>query len=88
MFAKLENLERKYEELEQQIASPEVLEDQERYRKLTKAHSDLKEVVDVFREYKDAEASLAANQELAQDPDPEMRLMVQEENAILQARLP
>ena len=88
MFAKLENLERKYEELEQQIALPEVLEDQERYRKLTKAHADLKEVVDVFREYKDAESALTANQELAQDPDPEMRLMVQEENALLQARLP
>ena len=88
MFAKLENLERKFEELEQQIAQPEVLEDQERYRKLAKAHSDLKEVVDVFRDYKAAEKALAENLELAQDPDPEMRLMAQEESATLQERLP
>ena len=51
MFAKLESLERKFLDLEQELADPTVFNDQDRYRKLTKAHSDLKPVVDIFRQY-------------------------------------
>ena len=79
MFAKLENLERRYEDVEQQLSSPEALADQDRYRKLTKAHADLKEVVDVFRKYKDVKQLLAESRELLQDSDQEMRSMAQEE---------
>ena len=42
MFSKLENLEHRFEDLEQQLSSSDILNDQDRYRKLTKAHSDLK----------------------------------------------
>ena len=79
MFSKLENLERRFEDVEQQLSSPEVLEDQERYRKLTKAHADLKEVVDVFRKYKDVQAQVAESRALLQDADADMRGMAQEE---------
>lgn len=79
MFAKLENLERRFEDLEQQLSSPDVLSDQDRYRKLTKAHADLKEVVDVFRRYKECKNSLAESRELLQDADAEIRSMAQEE---------
>ncbi len=47
MFAKLEGLEKKYLDLEQALAAPDVFNDQERYRKLTKAHADLHDVVEV-----------------------------------------
>ncbi len=73
MFAKLESLERKYEELEKELSDPGVIADQDRYRKLTKAHADLAEMVAAFREYKKLAADLEENQALAQDPDPEMR---------------
>ena len=53
MFAKLESLERKFLDLEQELADPTVFNDQDRYRKLTKAHSDLKPVVDIFRQYRE-----------------------------------
>ena len=79
MFAKLENLERRYEDLEQQLSSSEVLADQERYRKLTKAHADLKEVVDVFRKYKEVKLHLAESKDLLHDGDAEIRSMAQEE---------
>jgi peptide chain release factor 1 len=79
MFAKLENLERRFEDVEQQLSSPEVLGDQERYRKLTKAHADLKEVVDVFRKYRNVQAGLAESRALLQDADAEMRSMAQDE---------
>ena len=79
MFSKLENLEHHFEDVEQQLSSPEVLGDQERYRKLTKAHADLKEVVDVFRQYKDLKRNTEENKELLADSDPEIRAMAQEE---------
>lgn len=79
MLAKLESLEQQFIDLEKQLSDPEIVTDQERYRKLTKAHSDLKEVVDVFREYKAALKNVEENAELAEDPDPEMRALAEEE---------
>ncbi|MCG8531078.1 MAG: peptide chain release factor 1 [Desulfovibrionales bacterium] len=88
MLAKLEHLERKFEDLEQQLSSPEVFGDQERYRKLTKAHSDLKEVVDAFRKYRDMKEALADNKELMHDSDPELAEMAKEEVKELETAIP
>ena len=79
MFAKLENLEHRYEDLERQLSFPDVLADQDRYRKLTKAHADLKEVVDVFRKYKEVKNHLVESRSLLDDADTEIRSMAQEE---------
>ena len=62
MFAKLESLERKFLDLEQELADPAIFNDQDRYRKLTKAHSDLKPVVAIFRQYRELKQNLADNQ--------------------------
>ena len=51
MFAKLEGLEKKYMELEKALSDPEVFNDQDHYRKLTKAHADLRDVVELFRRH-------------------------------------
>lgn len=88
MFAKLENLEKKYIDLEHQLADSAIFDDQERYRKITKAHSDLKPIVDIFRRYKDVQQNLEDNRELAQDPDPEIRLMALEEIKAFEDMLP
>jgi peptide chain release factor 1 len=88
MFAKLESIERRYEELEQQLSDPAVFDDQDRYRKLAKAHADLGEVVMAFRRYKQMAGDLEENQELAQDPDPEMREMALAEVKALREAMP
>ncbi|ABB39778.1 peptide chain release factor 1 [Oleidesulfovibrio alaskensis G20] len=88
MFAKLEHLERQFEDLEQQLSSPEVFGDQERYRKLTKAHSDLKEIVEVFRVYRQLNEELAGNKEMLRDSDPEIQAMAREEIDAIEKRLP
>ena len=84
MFAKLENLEHRYEDLERQLSFPDVLSDQDRYRKLTKAHADLKEVVDVFRKYKEAKGHLLESRSLLEDADTEIRAMALEEIKVLE----
>ncbi|MGE4538585.1 MAG: peptide chain release factor 1 [Desulfovibrio sp.] len=88
MFAKLESLERKYEDLEKQLSDPTVVDDQERYRKLAKAHADLAEVVEGFREHKRLSRDLEENTELAQDPDPEMRELALAEVKTIREALP
>jgi peptide chain release factor 1 len=53
MFDRLEQIEAKYEELTQALASPEITADASRYQKTAKAHSELTPVVEKYREYKE-----------------------------------
>ena len=73
MFAKLEGLEKKYMELEEALAQPDVFNDQEHYRKLTKAHADLREIVDLFRRHRALQQEMAENKQLLHDEDPDIR---------------
>jgi len=71
---KLDRLERKYEELSELIADPEVMGDQARWQQYIKSHSEISEVVGVYREYKKASAELADVRQMLQDKlDSEMR---------------
>ncbi|MDY0306252.1 MAG: peptide chain release factor 1 [Desulfovibrio aminophilus] len=88
MFAKLEQIERTFIDLEKELSQPEVFGDQERYRKLTKSHSDMGEIVKVFRDYKRLTQELADNKELVRDADPEIREMAHAEIASIEERLP
>ncbi|MBQ4566683.1 MAG: peptide chain release factor 1 [Desulfovibrio sp.] len=88
MFAKLEGLEKKYLELEDALAQPDVFNDQEQYRKLTKAHADLREIVEIFRKHRALEQELADNRQLLHDADPDIREMAQEEVLRCEEALP
>jgi peptide chain release factor 1 len=73
MFGKLEDIERKFREIERELSSPDVFNDKERYAKLTKRHAELSEIVAVFGEYKSVHNQLAENAEMLKDADPEIR---------------
>jgi len=88
MFGKLEEIEEKYEKLEQELAQPEIFNDQDRYKKVSKAHADLRDVVEVFREHKQLAQDLADNREMLADSDPEIREMAKAEIESLEERLP
>jgi peptide chain release factor 1 len=88
MFAKLEDIERRYVQLEKDLSEPAALADQDRYKKLTKAHADLGQVVTVFRRYKQMVQEIEDNKELAGDPDPEIRDMARQEADALKDALP
>lgn len=87
MFAKLEGLEQKYLTLEQELADPGIFNDQERYRKLAKAHADLKDIVENFRIYRTVQENLEESRLLLEDSDPEIRAMAHEEIQSSEARL-
>src|SRR6184192_1945940 len=87
MFDRLEQLERRYEELTQALASPDIINDSARYQKTAKAHSELVPVVEKFREYKDLKRGIAESKTMVSgEDDAEMRAYAQEELARLEAR--
>lgn len=88
MFAKLEGLEKKSLELEEALAQPDVFNDQEHYRKLTKAHADLREVVELFRRHRALLQDIADNKQLLHEEDPELKAMAQEEIRKAEEELP
>ncbi len=64
MFNKLAFIEERYEELSQKISDPEVIADQNRWRKLCKESSDITPIVEKFREYKNAKNAIDEAKEM------------------------
>ena len=52
MFDKLDDLLLRYEDIMNELNEPNVVSDQERFRKLMKEQSDLQPIVDAYKEYK------------------------------------
>jgi peptide chain release factor 1 len=80
---KLEQLEKRFEELTQQMADPAVISDGERYRKVTKEQSELSDLVGKFRQWKQVEDSLSQARGMLQESDAELKAMAEEEVARL-----
>jgi peptide chain release factor 1 len=74
---KLDELEKHFEELTTQMADPAVISDGDQYRKVSKSHSDLSEVVAKYREYKSAASQLHQARGMMAEPDPDLRDLVQ-----------
>ena len=88
LIDKLRTVEARYDELTQQLADPEVVSDSKRYQKTAKAHADLGELVEKFREYKDLERGIADTKAMVrEESDVELKSMAEEELAGLEDRL-
>ena len=84
---KLAQLEKRFDELTQQMADPAVIGDADKYRKVTKEQAELSEVVGKYREWKVAEDALSQARPMLQEKDPELRAMAQEEVTRLEPEL-
>lgn len=88
MFERLDQIEARYEELTHALASPEIINDSTKYQKTAKAHSEISQVVEKYREYKDLNKGIAESKALlAEEEDPEMRAYAQQELEKLEARV-
>ncbi|MDY0275314.1 MAG: peptide chain release factor 1 [Desulfomicrobium sp.] len=87
MNEKLESLADKYRELERELSSPEIFQDQDRYKVIAKQHAEIGVIVSEFEAYKKILLEIADNQELAKDTDPELSQLAQDELASLEDRL-
>ncbi len=69
MFQKLEDVEKRYDELTTKISDPEEIAKSSSWQKLMKEHSDLTPIVEKYREYKKAQKTIEENEELLKDPE-------------------
>src|SRR5215469_14568797 len=79
MFERLDQIEARYEELTQALASPEIMNDSGKYQKTAKAHSEITPIVEKYREYKALKRAI--------DESRDMRAYAQEELDKLEARV-
>lgn len=89
MFDKLEDLLVRFQEIEDEMMSPDVVNDQNNYRKLRKEHADLSEIVEKYKEYKAAQQSIEDSiAMLEEESDEELRELAKEELQECKQRLP
>jgi peptide chain release factor 1 len=80
---RLEETEKRFEDLTRQLSDPIVINDADAYRKAAKARSDLEEVVNKFREWKQYSGDLQQANGMLAEADPDLRAMAEEEVARL-----
>jgi len=73
-------------ELDFFLQQPEVVQDMERFRALTREHAEVSEIAHLYLRYKQRESDLAQAREM--QADPQMADMATEEVAALEAQLP
>ena len=80
MFENLEEILIKYEDINMELASPDVTSDQRRFRNLMKEQSDLTPLVEAYTAYKKANQDIKDSLEmLEEENDEEMRELLKEE---------
>ena len=87
MFAKIKEIEERYDEFESQMASPGLSQDQNAYRKVAKEHSQLTPIITAFRKYQSIQNEIEDNKSLLNDPDPEIKNLAREEIDMLTSDL-
>ncbi|MCW8995683.1 MAG: PCRF domain-containing protein, partial [Psychromonas sp.] len=81
IIAKLEGLVERYEEVQALLGDPDTMNNQDKYRELTKEYSQLEEVVQCFQAYQGAIEDLQAAEMMLEDDDPDMQEMAKDEVA-------
>ena len=81
MFNRLDAIEEKYNELTKDLSNPEILNDFNKVKELSKEQSDLEETVMAYRKYKQAQNNL--EEAKIMENDPELKEIAEEEIATL-----
>ena len=88
MLEKLEQIEKNYEEINEQLSAPDVTSDIQAYTKLMRQHRSLGEIVEKYREVKKMNEDLkGAKEVLDLTDDDEMRELAELEIAELEENL-
>jgi peptide chain release factor 1 len=80
----LGDIERRFEELERQLADPEVTSDAQRLQEIGRERAEIEDVVSAYRELRDTEQAISETEILA--ADPEMAELATDELTALRAQ--
>lgn len=76
---KLEALLERHQELSALLSEPEIVQDQDKFKNLSKEYAELEPIVAIFQSYQATLSQIEQATELKQDSDPDMRSMAEEE---------
>ena len=80
-MAQLESLVAHYDELQEMMADPEVINDTKRYMEVSKEAADLRDVVEKYRKYKADKKEISDNKDIiANESDSDLVEMAKDEN--------
>lgn len=87
MIDKLDFIEERYEQLNISISDPDIIANQEEWKKLVIEHSEIEDIVNVYRAYRELMESIEEVEEMLEDgPDPDFKEMLDSELAELLPR--
>ena len=89
MFDQLDIVEERYEQLNEMLSDPEIVNDPDKLRKYSKEQADLQKTVDVYRDYKSKKEEVAEIDEMLTETDDKEEIeMLREEASGLKSELP
>jgi len=80
MFEQLDEVVTLFKDIEERLASSDILKNQPLFQKLSKEHRNLQPVVTAYSEYKSLEKDFAQNKEMIENESGELKEMALEEN--------
>jgi len=84
---KLENLLDRHDELNALLSDPDVINNAEKFRDLSKEYAHAQPIVDCFQQYNQAEKAKVSAEEMLKDEDSDLREMAKEELQTTQAQI-
>ncbi len=79
MLETLKEMEKRFQELTEDLADQKLFQDPNRYKKVAKEHAQLQEVMGIYTQYKSLLKQLEDNRELLSESDDELREMAKQE---------
>lgn len=87
LFQKLQQMAERREEIAQELATPELAGDPDKFRKLSQEYAQLGPLAESFADYSKTEAERESLEQMQADPDPELRAMAESELPACRERL-
>jgi len=79
MFDKLKGVEEQLVNIEKLLSDPDVIKDQEAYRKYSMERAELSKIVSVYRDYKQVAKDIKESKDLLKDGDEDIKGLAREE---------
>ena len=86
MFENLEEIEKKFDELTEKISNPDIISNQNEWRKMMKERSSIEQIVEKYREYKSVQKDYEESKEMLEDKD--LKDLAEEEMLKAKEKLP
>ena len=79
IITKLENLTDRLQELDALLADSSIINDQNKFRDLSKEYAEIQPIVDAFEKYREHLTTIVTAKEMQRDEDAEIRALAEEE---------